>query len=190
MKKILSVFVICLVLYAVFTAGVYAVQISDGSGSGIQTSLRGVSGYTTVTSAGSDTFLLGLTPGTLVSGVTSAGCTVTASDDSAVDGTAKVGTGMKVYKNSEIAQVVLLGDVNGDGNIDSADIVSMKYNILFEPAVSSAVAKAEDILKDGSLSVSDMIELKRHLVSITTITQAPGLSDFGTVDNSGWSQFK
>ena len=190
MKKILSTMTLVLVLHILFAAGAQAVQVSDGNDSAIQASLRTIDSNAAVTSMDENIFLFGLTPGTLASDVTATGCTVTASDDSAVAGAAKIATGMKVQKSSESAQVVLIGDVNSDGDTNSADLAGMKISLLFDSAVSDSVAKAGDIQQDGVFDILDLVAFKKSVVSSGAVSQKLVILNYGSVSNDGWSEFK
>ena len=65
-------------------------------------------------------------------------------------------------KNGSITVVEMLGDVNGDGVIDVADVVALRrylaggYNIVIDE-------KAADVNQDGQITIADVIALRRMI---------------------------
>ena len=85
--------------------------------------------------------------------------------------TNKVFTGSKIqiYHNDtlykEITNIVL-GDVNGDGELSVFDIVKINNHIIDESKqLSNIYSKAADYNKDGTLSVFDIVKMNNKIIS-------------------------
>lgn len=63
-----------------------------------------------------------------------------------------------------MAAEALLGDVNGDGRINTADYLLAKRAVLRTLTLSSAQQTRADVNRDGRLNVSDYVLLKRHVM--------------------------
>ena len=69
--------------------------------------------------------------------------------------------------------IVIYGDIDGDGQITSSDL-ALENQILLETqsfAVGSAYYMAADINKDGTVSIADLLSVKKYLVGLETISQ-------------------
>lgn len=73
---------------------------------------------------------------------------------------ATVGTGCTVTDGEYTATVVISGDVDGNGLVDSTDVASVKANIRADISFDGAYAKAADIDGDSDLSTIDYIRIK------------------------------
>lgn len=99
------------------------------------------------------------------------------SDGSKKDGEAIVSTGDKlvIYKKdgSEFAKydVVIYGDVNGDGAIDLVDFVAIKRAVLGIGQIQGSYFEAADINHDGQIDLIDFVAIKRHILDIGYIQQ-------------------
>ncbi len=62
------------------------------------------------------------------------------------------------------AVIVILGDVDGSGEIDSTDYLRLKSALLSQITLEGAYYLAADADKDGSLSSSDYLRLKSHFL--------------------------
>ena len=90
-----------------------------------------------------------------------------------------VGTGMRVQllnsagNATDDLQIVIYGDLNGDGNINSADILLMQKHLLKSRTLSGAYLAAGNITKKStdSCNSTDIFRLQRHLLRISTIQQ-------------------
>lgn len=90
-----------------------------------------------------------------------------------------VGTGMRVQlfnssgTKTDDLSVVIYGDLNGDGNINSADILLMQKHLLKTKVLSGAYLTAGNITKKStdSCTSTDIFRLQRHLLKISTIQQ-------------------
>lgn len=88
-----------------------------------------------------------------------------------------IGTGCKVRvkENGEVIrqyQIVVYGDVNGDGAIDSVDLLVLQRHILEIKMLDTIFRKAANISKDGySPSSVDLLLIQRHILEIQKIIQ-------------------
>ena len=97
---------------------------------------------------------------------------------SGAENTGKIATGNRIvlYKNdgSELAayNVVVYGDVNGDGDITSIDMLYVKRHILNTKALTGVYATAADANRaaDGITSI-DLLYIKRHVLNTRLIVQ-------------------
>ena len=127
-----------------------------------------------------DTVITGIAPGTGASSVLaniSAGSgTVKVLKADGTENTGAVGTGNKiaVYAGGAVVKqydVVIYGDINGDGKISVVDLVMLQKQILGTSPVSGAYAAAADISRDGKVSVKDLVLLQKHIINAAQIEQ-------------------
>jgi hypothetical protein len=75
----------------------------------------------------------------------------------------KIGTGYTVTSTvngvSETIEVVVIGDVNGDGNVASADVLSLTTSLISGKKLSGAYAAAADSNGDGAVTSTDILHL-------------------------------
>lgn len=104
-------------------------------------------------------------------------------DDSKLDDNEKVGTGSKLIIKDQNDQVVyqykfiLYGDVNGDGNINSLDVLVLQKHILEIRTLKDEFLKAGNISRNGNLPSSlDVLKLQKHILEIKPIEQGDKIS--------------
>ena len=90
------------------------------------------------------------------------------SGDKLLDGNAAIGTGMAVRimdGDNVLAEVitVVTGDINGDGNINETDRLSVETCIMKKSTSKGVYAAAADINADGVISIPDFIHICMHL---------------------------
>ena len=94
-----------------------------------------------------------------------------------ISDTEKIGTGSKIVitQNSVTTtyNVVIYGDVTGEGEIAINDLVAIKKHLLNQQILSSVYLTAGDIYKKSSVSISDVLAVKKYLLNIGTINQEP-----------------
>ena len=128
-----------------------------------------------------DTYITGISPQTqisaLLSGLKAENCTVKVLDASGNEKSGIIATGDKVevYCNNTVVmtrQIVIYGDVNGDGIIDVLDIIRMNRHALGLNPLNGIYLEAGDAnrKKDG-VDVLDIIITNRHTLGLTTIKQ-------------------
>lgn len=67
--------------------------------------------------------------------------------------------------NTKTYEVIVYGDVNGDGAIKASDYVKIKNHIMDVSKLSGAYEKAADYNKDGSLKANDYVQIKNYIMA-------------------------
>lgn len=85
-----------------------------------------------------------------------------------------VGTGCEVRlldggEIIESLQVVLLGDVNGDGRISAMDLLQVQKHLLKLITLQDAYGIAADVNLDGRVSAMDLLQVQKHLLKMIVI---------------------
>jgi hypothetical protein len=70
---------------------------------------------------------------------------------------------LKVFNKTPVTPDILLGDVNGDDNVDTTDLASLKLNLA---GLSSEVGEGADLNGDGNIDTTDLAELKLKLAGL------------------------
>ncbi len=126
-------------------------------------------------------FITGVTPGTtaatFVSAFTASGCTFKLLKADGTENTGVVATGNKLtlYNGGTIVaayDVVVYGDVSGDGVVNVADVVKMSRHILGKSYLTGAYLEAGDAnrKKDG-INVVDLVVTRNHIFGTKLIIQ-------------------
>lgn len=122
----------------------------------------------------------GIAPSTnasaVLAGITGNGCTVKILNADGTENAGTVGTGNKVtvYVGGQPVkqyEVVIYGDVNGDGKISNIDVVLMQRHILGITTQSGAYLQAANTNKDGNVSNIDVVIAQRHILGLPGIQQ-------------------
>jgi glycerophosphoryl diester phosphodiesterase len=79
-----------------------------------------------------------------------------------------IGTGFKLV---EEYTVIIYGDINNDGKINSLDLMKVKKHILELETVNGANLTAADVNKDNSLNSLDLMFIKQHTLEKKKIAQ-------------------
>ena len=110
-------------------------------------------------------------------GVTGASVSVeTAQQEPAAQDSAAA-TGMVVVLDEEGSEeqrrynVVIYGDVNGDGSINGLDRFRLKYQVLLGNALYGVYLRAADVNRDGRVDGLDRFRLKNHVLDVQYIEQ-------------------
>ena len=126
------------------------------------------------------TYVTGIEPGTsastVASGIGTQNCTVKILNADGSENTQTVGTGNKlaVYVGDTLVQqyeIVVYGDINGDGKISNLDLVLMQKQILGIESQSGSRLEAANVSKDGGISNKDLVILQKHILGISQIDQ-------------------
>ena len=84
--------------------------------------------------------------------------------------TGNIGTGYTVTYKGKTYTIVKLGDVNGDGKITSADLLTMQRHLIGSSKITNTAKKsASDINGDKKITSADLLAIKRHLLKILNI---------------------
>lgn len=163
------------------SARTYTITVArqQPAASGGTTQITDSASITTAYAVSGDS-VTGIAPGTsaaaVQAGIAGNGCTVQILNADGTANTGNVGTGNKVavYVNGQVVkqyEVVIYGDVNGDGKISNIDVVLMQRHILGITTQSGAYLQAANTNKDGSVSNIDVVIAQRHILGMSTISQ-------------------
>ncbi len=90
----------------------------------------------------------------------------------------KIGTGSKLILKNELEEVVyeytfiVYGDVNGDGEINSLDVLIIQKHILEIKEITGVFLKSANTSKNGELPSSlDVLKIQKHILEIKSIEQ-------------------
>ena len=67
--------------------------------------------------------------------------------------------------------VVIYGDISGDGLVSIVDLVRLNRHILNVSKLSGAGLSAADANRNGSVNIQDLVIINRHILGLATITQ-------------------
>lgn len=82
-----------------------------------------------------------------------------------------ISTGSTITYNDETYTIVLYGDLTGDGEINSSDLLKMRQHLLGTVTLQDAYFKAAAITDSATISSSDLLRLRQHLLGTNTISQ-------------------
>ena len=91
------------------------------------------------------------------------------------DNNVKIGTGMtikiKLNDQEENYQVVVTGDLTGDGQLRMSDILKLaRYNARLDEDLIGAYLRAADIIKDENIGMPDVLKLARVIAKLDTLS--------------------
>ena len=125
-------------------------------------------------------YLTGIQPGTsaasLLAGIQAQNCTLKVLKADGTENTGNIGTGnlLAVYVNGAAVvqyEVVVYGDINGDGKVSNVDLVLLQKQILGITAQNGAYLAGADANRDGKVSNVDQVMLQKHILNISKIGQ-------------------
>ena len=86
--------------------------------------------------------------------------------------TLSTGMTLKLTNNGETTyNIVIYGDVNGDGEINSLDLITLQKHILKDKTIKDSFLIAADSNKDNSVNSLDLITIQKHILKIKDIEQ-------------------
>lgn len=81
--------------------------------------------------------------------------------------TGNIGTGYKITIEDNSYKVIKLGDVNGDGNINSGDLFYTQKYLLKKTEFDDCMKKACDVNKDNEINSGDLFYIQKYLLNKT-----------------------
>ena len=82
-----------------------------------------------------------------------------------------ISTGTEFSYLSENYLSVVYGDINGDGKINSADLLKMRQHLIGTSTLTGAYKKAAALVNGSTINSADLLRLRQHLLGIKTIVQ-------------------
>ena len=86
----------------------------------------------------------------------------------ATNNSSTFGTGSTITLNGNTYTLVMLGDTNGDGKIDSADLLKIVRHLKGTSTIS--IETCADPNRDGKIDSADLLKIVRHLKGTSIIT--------------------
>ena len=78
---------------------------------------------------------------------------------------------IKVNGSSKTYNVIIYGDVNGDGKVSAQDFSKIKSSILGASSLNGSYNKAADVNKDGKVSAQDFSKVKSSILGASNLEQ-------------------
>lgn len=66
---------------------------------------------------------------------------------------------------------VMYGDLNGDGEINSADLLKVRLHLLGTSILSDAFLTSSELTGDGIVNSADLLKIRQHLLGTSSINQ-------------------
>ena len=81
-----------------------------------------------------------------------------------------IGTGYTIKIDGVEYKAVKLADMNGDGTIDSADLLKITKHLMKVKMIDNEpYIKAADINGDGTIDSSDLLKITKYLMNVSAI---------------------
>ena len=107
--------------------------------------------------------------------VTNGTVKVVNADGSAVSGNVGTGDQVKVYDANANCKytydVVIYGDVNGDGTINAKDLLTIQKNNIKLSALKGVYLSAADVNRDGVVNAKDLLTVQKNNIKLIVISQ-------------------
>ena len=78
---------------------------------------------------------------------------------------------IKLPKEEKTYEIVIYGDVNGDGKISASDYAKVKNTFLGKVSLNDSFKEAADVNKDGKVTASDYAKIKNNFLGKSAIVQ-------------------
>lgn len=84
-----------------------------------------------------------------------------------ISGKTKIGTGATINDNYK---VIKKGDVNGDGSVNSADLLAIQKHLLgVKNLMNTIYGAGADVNKDGNINSADLLKIQKYLLKVSNI---------------------
>ncbi len=87
----------------------------------------------------------------------------------------KIGTGYKIHISNSSGSMeytyVMYGDLNGDGEINSADLLKLRQHLLEMNKLEGAFLKSAYLTNDEEINSADLLRIRQHLLETSKISQ-------------------
>lgn len=91
--------------------------------------------------------------------------------DTEIKDTENIGTGYTLTLGEEKYTIIVLGDVNGDGKVNTGDTLAMSQHIEnYKKITDSNYLKAADANRDGKVNTGDSLMMRQHVENFKKIT--------------------
>lgn len=84
----------------------------------------------------------------------------------------RIGTGSRIKLNGQSYTVVVYGDLTGDGEINSADLLKMRRYLIGKTSLSDAYKEAAHLANEDKINSADLLKLRQYLIGKTKISQS------------------
>ncbi|MGN0394798.1 MAG: dockerin type I domain-containing protein, partial [Coprococcus sp.] len=121
-------------------------------------------------------YITNISPSTDVSkftkqlGASNGNVTITSSDGTAKD-SGNVGTGDVVTVSGNTYEIVIYGDVNGDGAITALDLLKIQKHLMGSASLSDAYLAAANVKHSSSVSALDLLKVQKYIMGSGKISQ-------------------
>ena len=78
---------------------------------------------------------------------------------------------IELPKETKTYEIVVYGDVNGDGKVAATDYVRIKNHIMETSILSGCYKEAADVNKDTKVAATDYVKIKNYIMGTGTISQ-------------------
>lgn len=96
-------------------------------------------------------------------------------DGSAVTGNVGTGDQVKVYDANDNCKytydVIIYGDVNGDGTINAKDLLTIQKNNIKLSELKGVYLTSADVNRDGNVNAKDLLTVQKNNIKLIVITQ-------------------
>ncbi len=93
----------------------------------------------------------------------------------ATSGTAGTGDWLALYdeagNETKRYQLLIYGDINGDGKISSTDLLAVQKHILKMQELGGVYLTACDANHDGRFTATDLLEIQKHILKLSELVQ-------------------
>ena len=87
-----------------------------------------------------------------------------------IQNTATIGTDFKIKTNNTTYNIIIKGDVTGDGTVNSADLLKIVKYLKGTVTLNNSQTKASDCTNDNTINSADLLKIVKYLKGTTSIT--------------------